>query len=93
MRQQVLTVKGEDGHIICRLSQLENQFAIIVRVSDRVRQGVQDWLDYGLHEWVGEGSEVEPRTTLANHPLFLERVKTYLERQFHFACELGEEQS
>lgn len=85
------------------LLDLESQqgYITVHFVKEDLQSAVQRWLDHGLHEWVSltddglaydkyDHQDMHPRSTLANQPEFIPRLKNYLQRQFSFTYELIE---
>lgn len=84
---KTLRILGRDKGPIAFLSWCEGNFNVIECISEGLRGEFQKMFQYGLHEWVGDGRDAMPRSTLGSDPLFLPRVEDYLRRQTGFFFE------
>jgi hypothetical protein len=75
-----LTVSWYDDKVSFSLNWTKNSLKCIAG-SDDMSTAAERW-SHGLHEYVMVDGEPVPRTTLLEHPEFLQRLASYLEKQF-----------
>lgn len=82
-----LLVKSRDGKEILRLG-WSNGVASVEQGTDRMRRTAEQWIAEGFDEWVGELPDSRHRVTKVGDPLFLIRIKQFLESRYRFSADL-----
>lgn len=77
----------DDTDLLAELSWAAGRTRIATAV-DTLRPELERFISEGLSEWVGPESDPQPRTTSSSDQRFLDRLATYLRRQFNFVIEI-----
>jgi hypothetical protein len=85
--EQSLSIRSARGEVLAELVWCDG-VTFSRRVEPSLLNTVKRWIEDGLIDWVGEGENAVQVFTPSTAPEFLERLETYLARQFSFRLAL-----